>query len=183
MTIISALIGILLYFFSGRVPHLTPLIFIVAGLGLVPLVFAVTIGASKPLVTAALYKASVLLPLTVGGVIAALVIWVTASILWSKGANPPPSVEALSTAIIAVVGVISDKLKGMDWLRPSSLAARATRWRYQARFPKLYGDDSDEYRQAYEAIHREALSDNKGPIQGWGFDATRRRLSLVRSAL
>lgn len=97
-----------------------------------------------------------------------------------KGAHPPPSVEALGVAVTALVGLISDKLKGMDALRPSRLAARATCWRYHGRFPQ---HDSRKYKQAYQAIHNDLLSDDQGPIKGWGFYGTRRSLTMIRRAL
>jgi hypothetical protein len=181
--IFTAAIGILIYFLSGKVPHLRLLLFFIAGLGLVSFISAWTIGASNPKWAARLYQTSVLLTLTLGGVAAALVIWATAWILTRKGTNPTPYVEAISSAAIALVGLISVRFEAKQVLSPSALAKRGTYWRYHWRFPQLYGHDPKERLQAYEAIHNDPISDEQGAIKGWGLKSTRRRLRLIAKAL
>lgn len=183
MAIIIAILGIALYYFAGRVEHVTLYAAGVVGLGFVFLVLATWIGASKPYLAAAAFRASALLPLALGAIMAASVILATAWVFSKTGSTPTPMVQALSAAALAVIALIAEKFGGMDRFRPSSVAASLTRWRYGKGFAHLDGTPSPAFKAAYEAIHYEATSDESGSIHGWGFNATCRRLIIIQHGM
>ena len=183
MVIIIAILGIVLYYFGGKVPHVALYASCAAGLGVLFLVLATWLGAFRPCLAAAAFKASVLLPLALGGMMAAGVIWATAWVFSMKGSNPSPRVEALATAVLAVIALLAEKFGGMDRFRPSRLAASLTWWRYNKRFPDLNGQPTKVFKEAYEAINDDPISDDRGQIDGWGFSSTRRRLAKIQPAL
>ena len=183
MTIITAVLGVVLFYLSGRILHLHTYVLLIAAVGLASLVMAARVGAANPRLAAIGYRASIMLPLALGAVVASKVIWLTALIIAFKGPTPSPRVEALTGAILVAAGLLSDAFRGLESLQPASLAARFTRRRYEKKFPKLHGHDRKKYRLAYEAIYLEQLSDSHGPIQGWGYTATQRRLALIKRGL
>ena len=182
MSIVTAILGIVVFLLRDWYPQIVLLMLICATLGFIFFELAIGIGASRPRLASFLFQGSMLLPLALCALAAGGAIWLTAKIISWKGGTPTPPIEAVSAAITATILLISDKLRAFDWLRPSRFAKAATHWQYQEVFPQLYGGDSKEYKLAYEAIHRDALSDKQGEIKGWGFDATSRRLTLIRDA-
>jgi len=184
MSIITAALGLVLYLLAKTV-HLQIIEFcaLTAALGLSFLVAAVAIGTKRPCLSAALYHASVLLPVTLGAELSCGIIYLTVSVQSWKTSFPSVPVEVFGVAVVVVLGSLSDYFRGMDWLLPANLAAFFTRLRYQKRFPQLYGHDLPKYKQAYNAIHLPALGDTEGEIQGWGYGSTCRRLELIRNAL
>ena len=185
MALLSAVLGIALYLVSGELG----LKAVIAGtsiaaiLGLLFLVTAVTLGASTPRMSAILFQGWILFPVALFAALSAGLIWFTVAILTLKGEKPPPTTEVVLGAIVAAVGKLCDSFLGSKRLLPSRVAEAAIKRRYRKKFPMLYGKDKPAYKNAYDALNRDALSDSAGPIHGWGFGSTRRRLALIRRGL
>ncbi len=185
MATLCAILGILGYYLGNAVgsERVAGALTIAAVVGALFLIAATRLGASRPPLTAAAFQGSVLLPVALGAAISSAAIWVTAWVIVTKGEHPMPSTEAITSAAMTVIGLISDRLLEMSRFRPSHVAAVAVKWRYSKQFPKLYGNDSSEYRNAYNAINQDVLADAQGELCGWGFQATMRRLELIRKGL
>ena len=141
------------------------------------------IGASHPALASAAFRGSVILPLAIGGGVSAGAIWLVAVATAMTGADASPWLAAGSTAVVGIVGVLADRARALNGLAPSATAEKLVRSRYASAFPKLHGADTAAYHSAYNALHRDPTGDAQGTITGWGFQATTRRLTLVRTGL
>jgi hypothetical protein len=185
MATLSAALGIALYFLAVAI-GVAPIMrgaAIVLALGVVSIVLGWTIGAARPRLTAAMLTLGAVFALTVGACAAAAGIWITAIIGGLKGKDPSPGMEAVGAAIIAVVGVLVDGARGLDRLKPAGIAAAVIKARYDNRFPVRSDTDTAAYIAAYSALRLDPIGDANGQINGWGFDATVRRLTIIRAAL
>ena len=186
MAVLSAFLGIALYVAAENVPGFKPVataVLIAAIAGLLFMIMAVTLGARTPRLTAILFWGSVLFPVTLFATISAGLIWFSVAVLTLKGEKPPPSTEVVCAAVVAAVAAIGDLLLKSKRLLPSHVAEASIKRLYRKKFPMLYGQDKAAYKNAYDALNRDALSDGAGPIHGWGFASTRRRLALIRRGL
>jgi hypothetical protein len=183
MAIVTALLGILAYLLRTKYPSAPWVLLVVLIVGLICFLLAFGLGASTPRSASIFYRLSILFPLGAGGLVAFGAIWLSAYLGVLKGGLPSPHVEAVTAAIVAVAALISDKLRAMEWFRPSNLARIGTSWHYESTFPSWPDGASSQFIKAYEAIHAPALSDSEGAIGGWGLSATVRRLKLINKGL
>jgi hypothetical protein len=152
-------------------------------LGLVMTMVATAIGAARPKAASALYRGSILMPLAIGAGAAATGIWAAALVGVWKGTAPTPWIEALSGAVTAAIGLAVERARVLTALMPDEQAQRGVHHAYAPQFPQLPGNGRPSYKLAYQAIYWPKLSDDQGPIIGWGYEATHRRLSLIARGL
>lgn len=144
---------------------------------------ATAVGASRPKIAASLCQLGILLPLAVGAAAGAAGIWIVSEIGRTQGATPTAWQSAIGAAVGAMVAMIVEQARVIGAFMPASIAERYVVARYQKCFPDLSVMPSASFKLAYEAIHLERLSDSAGPLIGWGFDATARRLALIDDGL
>lgn len=186
MIFLSAIAGIALRYLSELV-GLSGVIAIGLGassLGLILFIMASAIGAKHPQLCSFLVQAMAIGVLGIGSLIVLLGLEVTSRILAFRGGTPSSSKEALIMLIFAVVGILVERLSTLaDLLSPSGISRMTLHLLYDARFPQRIEDESAEYRDAYQALFNEKISNEEGQISGWGYSATSRRLMLIARAV
>lgn len=185
MLLLCSILGLVIYFLANRagLDLVVLLVGSVALAGCLLYLSAVRFGARTPRFTAAALTASVLCPIGLGSAGAAALIWLTGWIVWLRRGEPAPAFEAYATAVLAVLGMVAERSLEMKRFLPGQVARAVIERRYRTVFPKLRGEDTAAYRNAYYAVFGEQLSDDDGAIHGWGFSAMVRRLRLIRKAL
>lgn len=186
----ASLVGVLLTCLAalaGR-PVAFYLAILCAMIGALMVSSAITVGPRRPKIAATLYLGSVLLPLSIGAAAAALGIWATSVIAGWKGPDAAPFAEALAGATTGVIAQLVERANVLSSLMPPSLAEWGTTKSYQRCFPKLSltppdPPDPPAFKLAYQAIHLPKLTDDAGPILGWGYSATHRRLALIAGGI
>jgi len=156
---------------------------IICSVGIIAVLVAYFVGAAKPYLSSILIQLAFLFPMGIGGSIFALAIYGAATLIKIQGSEANPDVQALSSAIVGIIGLLAENFTSLSkYMKPAFIASVLMKLRYDKQFPKLSSTEPDsvEFREAYSALNRDPIADNQGQISGWGFSSCQRRLKLIQ---